>query len=140
MTAPETQEKDPATVLAEERTRLALKRTTLAGDRTLLAWIRTSISLMTFGFTTHKFFQYLEQSGLAKEGWQAVGPRRFGLVLIGIATVLLISQAWQYFIVLKRMSEAKQKPMPKSPSLIAALVISALGLVAFASILLGGEG
>ena len=40
---------------------LALRRTFLAHERTLMAWIRTSVSLISFGFTIYKFFQYLAQ-------------------------------------------------------------------------------
>src|SRR5829696_3896673 len=40
-------------------TRLAVERTRLANERTLMAWIRTSTSLIAFGFTIFKFFQYL---------------------------------------------------------------------------------
>jgi putative membrane protein len=40
-------------------TRLAVERTRLASERTLMAWIRTSTSLIAFGFTIFKFFQYL---------------------------------------------------------------------------------
>ena len=51
--------KDTATVLAEERTNFALERTRIASERTLMAWIRTSISMIGFGFTIVKFFQYM---------------------------------------------------------------------------------
>jgi putative membrane protein len=40
-------------------TRLAVERTRLANERTLMPWIRTSTSLIAFGFTIFKFFQYL---------------------------------------------------------------------------------
>ncbi|MBE5502510.1 Predicted membrane protein [Mycobacteroides abscessus subsp. massiliense] len=39
-------------------TRLAVERTRLALERTTMAWIRTSTSLIAFGFTIFKFFQY----------------------------------------------------------------------------------
>ena len=42
-------------------TRLALERTRLANERTLMAWIRTCTSLIAFGFTIFKFFQYLDE-------------------------------------------------------------------------------
>jgi Domain of unknown function (DUF202) len=45
-----------------DATRLAVDRTRLAADRTLLAWIRTATSLISFGFTIYKFFQYLRES------------------------------------------------------------------------------
>ena len=39
-------------------TRLAVDRTRLAYERTLMAWIRTAVSMITFGFTIYKFFQF----------------------------------------------------------------------------------
>ena len=41
-------------------TRLAIERTRLANERTLMAWIRTCTSLIAFGFTIFKVFQYLD--------------------------------------------------------------------------------
>ena len=37
---------------------MAVERTYLAYERTLLAWIRTGTSLVTFGLTLHKSFEY----------------------------------------------------------------------------------
>ena len=54
----ETASKDRGTVLAEERTNLAVHRTIIASERTLMAWIRTAISMIGFGFSIYKFFQY----------------------------------------------------------------------------------
>jgi putative membrane protein len=51
----------PATSLPDA-TQLAVERTTLAHERTLMAWVRTSVSLISFGFTIYKFFQYLRES------------------------------------------------------------------------------
>ena len=39
-------------------TRLAYDRTRLAFERTMLAWVRTAASLITFGFTVYKFFEF----------------------------------------------------------------------------------
>ena len=44
-------------------TDLALRRTFMAYERTLMAWIRTATSLISFGFTIYKFFEYLVESG-----------------------------------------------------------------------------
>jgi uncharacterized membrane protein YidH (DUF202 family) len=41
-------------------TKLARLRTFQASERTLMAWIRTAISMISFGFTIVKFFEYLE--------------------------------------------------------------------------------
>ena len=43
-------------------TELSVDRTRLAHERTLMAWVRTATSLLSFGFTIHKFFEYLRES------------------------------------------------------------------------------
>ena len=58
MTIVETELKSRGIVLAEERTDLAVQRTVIAAERTLMAWIRTAISMIGFGFSIYKFFQY----------------------------------------------------------------------------------
>jgi putative membrane protein len=128
--------KGTRSALASERTGLALRRTVLAADRTLLAWVRTSLSLMTFGFTIYKFFQYLEESGAVAGGWRPDGPRRFALVLITLATVLLAAQTWQYYTLLKRLSQAKQRKVPKTPSLLAGFAVVLIGVIAFLNVFL----
>ncbi len=45
-----------------DSTALAVERTRLAHERTLMAWVRTSVSLISFGFTIYKFFEYLRES------------------------------------------------------------------------------
>jgi putative membrane protein len=37
---------------------LAVDRTWLAHERTLMAWVRTATSMISFGFTIYKFFQF----------------------------------------------------------------------------------
>lgn len=121
--------------LGEERTDLALKRTVLASDRTLLAWVRTSLSLMTFGFTIYKFFQYLFESGAAQAGWQPTGPRHFAVALVTLATVM---QAWQtlvHYRLLKRLSRARGRKVPITPTMVSGGVVVALGLLVLISIL-----
>ena len=38
-----------------------MRRTFLATERTLMAWVRTSLSMISFGFTIVKFFEYLAE-------------------------------------------------------------------------------
>ena len=45
-----------------DSTVLAIERTRLAHERTLMAWVRTSTSLISFGFSIYKFFEYLKES------------------------------------------------------------------------------
>ena len=50
-----------STAALPDATRLAVERTRLAYERTLMAWTRTATSLISFGFTIYKFFQYLRE-------------------------------------------------------------------------------
>jgi hypothetical protein len=43
--------------------------------RTLIAWIRTAVSLVTFGLTIYKAFQYLREHGFGSEADSILGPR-----------------------------------------------------------------
>jgi putative membrane protein len=70
-------------------TDLALRRTFMAHERTLMAWIRTSTSLISFGFTIYKFFQYLPETGDARSSPEGFGPRGFALSMIGVGLIAL---------------------------------------------------
>jgi putative membrane protein len=74
--------KDRGTVLAEERTDLAFQRTIIAAERTLMAWIRTALSMIGFGFTIYKFFQYQAEEIAAGNIRRPQAPRNLGLSLI----------------------------------------------------------
>jgi putative membrane protein len=63
---------------------LALDRTFLAHERTLMAWVRTAASLITFGFTLFKFFQYLKEHEPGSVEQHVLGARTFGVVMIVI--------------------------------------------------------
>jgi putative membrane protein len=78
-----------------DATRLAVARTRMAADRTLLAWVRTSTSLISFGFTIYKFFQYLRESQKA-EPIGLLGPRGFALLMISIGVTVLIVATVQH--------------------------------------------
>jgi len=87
MSVLDTAPKDRATVLAEERTDLALRRTVIAADRTLMAWVRTSLSMIGFGFTIFKFFQYMPEEIAAGNVRRPHAPRSFALTLITLGTL-----------------------------------------------------
>ncbi len=66
---------------------MACDRTWLAHERTLMAWVRTATSMITFGFTVYKFFQF-EVAHNVRIG--VLTPRDFGLIMISIGLVTLL--------------------------------------------------
>jgi putative membrane protein len=116
-------------------TELALDRTLLAHDRTLMAWVRTATSLISFGFTIYKFFQYLrEQQGLEPDG-RALGPRRFGMLMISIGLVtLLLATLQQWWLRKKLMRIYPEAGFPLAT--IMAAFISLLGILALIAVIL----
>ena len=69
-------------------TDLAIDRTWLAHERTLMAWVRTATSMISFGFTVYKFFQFeAGKDAPVTHGW--LTPRDFALILISIGLVAL---------------------------------------------------
>ena len=131
-----TPEPDRSTRLAEKRTGLAVERSFLAFERTLMAWLRTSISMISFGFTLAKFFEYLAQ----QRGEPIVG--RFGgtwasdtvgLAMIAIGTAALVIAVIQH----KRRVDAL-RGMGLVPqwnlALWVATFIAVLGVFAFFSL------
>jgi putative membrane protein len=107
-------------------TRLAVERTRLANERTLMAWIRTSTSLIAFGFTIFKFFQYLATE---EHHRTIVSPGIVGIlmILLGLTALAL---AWiQHRQALKAL-QVEAETMPYSISGIMAGLIAGLGLIA----------
>jgi putative membrane protein len=73
---------------ASASTKLAIDRTRLAYERTLMAWVRTATSLISFGFTIYKFFQFVrEGQPSAQEGM--IGLRAFAVLMIAIGLTAL---------------------------------------------------
>lgn len=69
---------------------LAMDRTWLAHERTLMAWVRTATSMISFGFTIYKFFQFeTEKTQSVRHGM--LTPRDFALIMVGIGLVALLA-------------------------------------------------
>jgi putative membrane protein len=130
------QETEPKPVRSDQVT-LAQERTFLAHERTLMAWIRTAASLITFGFTLFKFFEYLTDQDLVhtQERLQThaqqhlLGARTYGMAMIVIGVVTLALATWQHRIVMKRL-RAQYPEAPFSLALLLAALISGLGILA----------
>ena len=148
MTPQDTTEKtlpaDASTELASRRTGMAFQRTRLAADRTLMAVIRTSLSLISFGFTIHKVFEGLKDSGAIAH---AASGRNFGvaLVLLGLVMLLIgIAYHCWFMLALRRQRGLMvgeglvhgESPFPPSMTLITAILLFVLGIVAIVSMTL----
>jgi uncharacterized membrane protein YidH (DUF202 family) len=127
--------KDRGTVLAEERTDLAIQRTAIAAERTLMAWIRTSLSMIGFGFSIYKFFQYLPEEIATGNIRRPQAPRNLGLSLIALGTAALLAATWQHWTFLNEI-RASQKRHVWSVSLAVAIFVILIGILAFYGVLL----
>ena len=127
-------QKDKGTLLAEERTDLALHRTIIAAERTLMAWVRTALSMIGFGFTIYKFFQYLPQDIAAGNVRRPQAPRNMGMTLIALGTLALVAAAWQHRSFLNEVG-ASQKRHIWSISFVVAIFVVLIGVIAFCGVL-----
>ena len=117
---------DTATLLAFERTRIAY-------ERTMMAWIRTATSLITFGFSVYKFFEIEMQT--APPISMVLGPRGFGLALIGIGLLSLVVGTVEHARDLRALRQM-YPDMPRSMSKFVSIVVGALGLFALVAVLM----
>lgn len=135
MSLGEAGQKDRGTILAEERTDLALHRTVIAQERTLMAWIRTSLSMIGFGFSIYKFFQYLPEEIAAGNISRPQAPRNLGLSLIALGTLALVAAAWQHRSSLNELGASKKRHA-WSLSFVVALFVILIGFITFYGVLL----
>jgi putative membrane protein len=126
---------DRGTVLAEERTDLALRRTIVAGERTLMAWIRTALSMIGFGFTIYKFFQYLPEQIAAGNVRRPQAPRNLGMTLIALGALALGTAAWQHRRFLNEIGVSQNRHI-WSISFVVAIFVVLIGVIAFYGVLL----
>ena len=119
-----------ATSTSPSSTDLAVDRTRLAHDRTLMAWVRTAASLISFGFTIYKFFQYMRDKGEVTNG-RIFGPREFAMALIGIGLAALIFATIQN----RREMKLLRSHFPQIPYSMATLVAGLVGLLGVATFL-----
>jgi putative membrane protein len=120
--------------MPEDRTDLAYERSRLAADRTLMAWMRTSLSMISFGFTIFKFFQYLKESGTSS-GFALHRPRNFGSALATLGTVCLGCAIVEYLVFIKRLNKEGGHKFHVSTAFVAAFLLTLLGLIALADML-----
>jgi len=116
-------------------TMLAFERTRVAYERTMMAWIRTATSLITFGFSVYKFFEF-ELKGNPALRTMVVGPRGFGLTLIGIGLLSLLFGTLDHARDLGALRRQWPGMVARSKAGLIALVIGGLGLMAMLAVFL----
>ena len=112
---------------------LATDRTRLAHDRTLMAWVRTATSLISFGFTIYKFFQYLQQQQAVRHEGR-FGPRQYGTLMIALGIIALVIATVQHRRDMKIL-RAHYPEVPYSMVTILAGLISLLGVIALVAVI-----
>ena len=113
-------------------TRLAVERTRLAHDRTLMAWVRTATSLISFGFTVYKFFEYLRENRPPVE--RLIGPRDFALIMIGTGLVALILATHGHYRSIRALRAEYGPLVPASLSGIFAGMVGLFGILLFVAV------
>jgi putative membrane protein len=119
-------------------TRLAFERTRGGYQRTMMAWIRTGTSLITFGFAVYKFFQ-LEMAGTVAKSkglidTSLVGPREFGMILIGIGLLSILLGAFEHRRDLGALRR-EYPDMPQSGSQLIAVLMAIFGALALVAVI-----
>lgn len=126
---------DPGSAREEKHMNLPYESSRLSADRTLMSWIRTSLSMISFGFTIFKFFQYLKQSATSYH-LPAQRARNFGTALVSLGTILLIFAIVEYILFIRRLDRDSGKKFRISTASVAATLISLIGLLALFDLLL----
>ncbi len=106
----------------------------MSAERTLMAWIRTAMSMITFGFTLIKTFQYLFEPGAAGRA-SPHGPRNLGILLILIGTLALPLATAQYWRYRRLLSARGGKLRVLDLTLAVAMLVSLLGVAAIMNVL-----
>jgi putative membrane protein len=113
--------------------RLALERTRIAYERTMMAWVRTAASMITFGFSVYKFFGL--EPGQSEALLPTIGPREFGIGLISIGIITLVTGRLEHRRDLRQL--AKYYPeMPLSGTRLVEAVVAIFGAVTLIAVIL----
>jgi putative membrane protein len=115
-------------------TRLAVDRTRLAYERTQMAWVRTAASLISFGFTIYKFFQF-ELKSVVEPAQRVIGPRGFAIIMISTGLLGLIMADFQHRASMKLLKEL-YGDTTRSVAGLVGWVVGLLGVLALLAVLI----
>jgi putative membrane protein len=93
-----------------------------------LAWVRTSTSLISFGFSIYKFFQYMQESNPVRGGQSWIGPRGFALMMLATGVVVLVIATAEHRRSMVAL-RAEYRIVPNSLATVLAAFISLLGVL-----------
>ena len=113
-------------------TRLAYMRTFQAYERTQMAWIRTALSLISFGFSISKVFEFLQKG--RNDAAPIFGAQTVGVVMITMGVVSLTLYTLQHWRELRAL-RAQCPGLPRSMSGATGVLLALLGLGALLGVL-----
>jgi len=116
-----------------DSTQLALDRTWLAHERTLMAWVRTATSMISFGFTIYKFFQF-ETENNAKVSEGLLSPRIFSLIMVSVGLISLLLATLQHRKEVREL-DTHIKAHKKSIAELVAYLVAVFGILVLISTL-----
>jgi putative membrane protein len=115
---------------------LAVDRTWLAYERTLMAWVRTATSMISFGFSIYKFFQFEKGEG-ERRASGFFTPRDFSIFLVSIALIALFTAAIGHRKAVRKLTPYLSQAHHSQAEYLAAL-ISVFGLMVLITAILHG--
>lgn len=120
--------------MADVSTTLSVERTRLSYERTLMAWVRTSASLISFGFTIHKFFQFLREQSQVAPPDRLITSRGFAMIMIVIGMLALVMATAQHVGNIRKL-RAEYAEVPYSLATWIAGVVGGLGALGLLTVI-----
>jgi len=108
----------------------------------MMSWVRTAVSLIGFGFAIVQFFERMQQMPGTPPAIFPDAPKYLGLALISCGILALVISIWQYEWTVRYLRNepfarvAGLKEGMQSPVIAVAVLLTLIGLFAFAAVLL----
>lgn len=95
-----------------------------------MAWMRTAVSLLGFGFSIYKFFEYLHGAGLTEPDWTPHAPRLLAIALISLGSASLLLAMINHVKVGRILAREVDRRFSFDLTFVASAVLLVLGLAA----------